>query len=99
MNDELALACSALVEAGFEQTSGVSFLRRRAGNAREMFVIEGEGFARFLRSDGAWERVPFRAAGPVDGAVPERDPAYFEWVYPAEYIIDLYTADVGAGEG
>jgi hypothetical protein len=94
--NDFVLASSALAEYGYEPQEDGSFVRSKAGTPRDKWVpaLRGSGFLRFTRNDGKWDKVPYTIAAKwanVSGLTSQLNPECYEYVYPADYVLNIYA--------
>ena len=100
MNGTCTQAVKAIIEFGYspEYPDG-SLVKYKAGHPREKWepLEDRTGFLRFTREDGKWVPVPFTIAEKfegVSGLTSETHPECFEYVYPADYVLNIYATAV-----
>lgn len=99
MNEAQTITATALVEFGYTPEEDGALVKYKAGRPRERYEPVEGGFLRFTRDDGKWAPVPYTIAekfAGVSGLLAETHPECFEFVYPAEYLGNIYAEAVQA---
>lgn len=96
MNDTFTQACVALIEFGYSPEADGSFVKYKADRPRERWepTPDQSGFLRYTRDDGRWAPVPYTIAPEfegVSGLTADKHPHSFLYVYPADYVLNVYT--------
>lgn len=97
MTEDQELAITAIVEFGYTLEEDGSLVKYKADRPREKYVPEGDGFLRFTRDDGVWRPIAFQIAESfkgVSGLDFDKHPECFDFVYPAEYLLNIYSSAV-----
>jgi len=95
--EELEQAIAAIIEFGYTHEPDDSLVKYKAGRPREKYQPVDGGFLRFTRDDGKWAPVPFKIAEKyegISGLLPETHPECFDFVYPADYLLNIYATAV-----
>ena len=103
MDNDMALAVTAIVEFGYTLEADGALVKYKGQAKRPVEKyepVEG-GFLRFTRVDGEWQPVALSVneAGAGLSGLDMRNPAHagmFEWVYPADYLLNIYAEAVQA---
>jgi hypothetical protein len=94
MNDAFTQAVASLIDYGYTAEEDGSLVRYKGGKPRTKWVPVGDtGFLRYEREDG-WVQYPYQVADTfqgVGGLSPETHRECFDWVYPAEYVLNVYA--------
>lgn len=98
---DLEQAMTALVEYGYTHEEDDSLVRYKGGFPRDKWAPEGDGFLRYTREDGQWAPVPYTIhadwAG-VSGLDHRKQPQCFTWLYPADYVLNIYATALQAAD-
>ena len=97
MEKTTALAMTALVEFGYTQEEDNSLVKYKGNRPREKWEPTETGFLRFSRDDGKWAPVPYTINekwAKVSGLTPDEHPGCYDYVYPADYVLNVYATAV-----
>lgn len=97
MPDTLALAQSALTEYFYEPQEDGSYIRFKGGKPRAMYFPVIDGFLSFTRNDGVWEATPYTILPQwerISGLTHEEHPECYDYVYPADFILEEYSGAI-----
>ncbi len=67
----------------------------------EYETVPVSGFRRFTRDDGKWAPVAYTVSArwsKVAGLTVEEHPECFDYIYPADYVLNVYATAVAARE-
>lgn len=84
-----------LIDFGFHHESDGALVSYRNGLPRERWEPDASGgFKRYERVEGAWQPVPYTIAAAfagVNGLDHTSQPQAYEYVYPADYVRNIYA--------